>query len=105
MERLTEKVIIRLMKEEWDKKLNSILENDTKSDSLSVSPTIGGKKIDAISVGLKVKEKSGDKKIGGLEFTVKKVDDEFITLIRYDNGKAIVRSVPKSKLEDDYERE
>jgi hypothetical protein len=90
--KLTQKDVINLMKEEWDKKISSLLETD---DNLTMTAIINGKKQNVISAGLKVKK-------DGLTYVVSAVNDKSVTLRRPDSKEFTITS---KELEDDYERE
>jgi hypothetical protein len=90
--KLTQKDLINLMKEEWDKKVSSLLETD---DSLTMTTIINGKKLNVISAGLKVKK-------DGLTYVVSAIDNKTVTLRRPDSKEFTITS---KELEDDYERE
>jgi hypothetical protein len=57
MKKLSEQEIIRLMREEWNKKLSRFLESD---DKLSTTARVNGEKEMVISPGLKVRSKEDD---------------------------------------------
>ena len=94
MKKLTEKDVILLMREEWNKKIQSLLtekskepagkndsEKENKQVDLSVEVPIKGKKEVVISRGLKVKSKNefGALQAGTL-YTVRHVDKESKTV-------------------------
>ena len=81
-QKLTERYIIDLIKEEWDKKVDSLLEKPNKQSEkpetgLKVFANIDGKTEDVLSsaIGLKVKKKvsKGDP-MSGLNYDVVDVD-------------------------------
>lgn len=110
MKKLTEKEVITLMREEWNRKVESLLKEkseDSKEDhsskkgkdsdvDLSVEVPVMGKREVVISPGLKVKSK---KEAGGLQsgilYTVKKVDakEKKIVLVHEKETGAVRRVV------------
>lgn len=123
-QKLTEGYIINLMKEEWTKKVNSILEKSEKRmDDLKVHMDIDGdgSKETVISPGLRVKRKGpeADKKdskkpvlkadpSAGLVYDIESVNDQdnTVTLSRPDidgaGKKTIV--ITRKEFEANYER-
>jgi effector-binding domain-containing protein len=113
--KLTERYIINLMKEEWDKKVRSLLEN--KGLEVKVDVDKDGQKESVISQGLKVVKKKPSQKgklvkdsdpLIGTLYTVDSVNDHegTITLSRADqNGKDKKTIVVTTKeFEDNYKR-
>ena len=85
MKKLTEQEVIRLMKEEWNAKIRSVLQEAPEKDSkskkkadvdLSVEFPVLGRKEVVISPGLKVKSKKSDPLQNGLLYTVHSVDEK-----------------------------
>jgi hypothetical protein len=88
--KLTEKYIINLMKEEWDKKVQSFVEKSKKSNEKDISVDFDvdgdGHTETVISPGLKVTNKNDDP-MSGLEYTVVALNAKTVTLSRPDvNG-------------------
>jgi hypothetical protein len=118
MERkLTERYIIDLMKEEWDRKIHSLLEKPSKKQDrpqtgLKLFANIDGKSEDVLSaaIGLKVKKKmsKGDP-MSGLNYDVKDVNvkDKTVTLSRPSATGTDTKEVVVSlqDFQDNYERE
>jgi len=87
MKKLSEQEIIRLMREEWNKKISRLLESE---DKLSLTARINGEEETVISRELKVKSEKG------LLYTVVDVTDEEITL-RKSTGETFPVSVSDFK--------
>ena len=120
MERkLTERYIIDLMKEEWDRKIHSLLENSKsikKDTDLKVLARVDNKDglKNVISPGLKVKKKSQDKNgkkypssvPDQLVYDVERVSDTEIDLSRPspDGDKKVLTPITVKDFEDNYER-
>jgi hypothetical protein len=116
-QKLTERYIIDLMKEEWDKKVHSLLEKPNKQSKkpetgLKVFANIDGKSEDVLSaaVGLKIKKKAskGDP-MSGLNYDVVDVNvkDKTVTLSRpaATGGDTKQVIVSLQDFQDNYERE
>jgi len=111
-QKLTERYIIDLMKEEWDKKVHSLLEKPETGTGLEVFANIDGKSEDVLSaaVGLKVKKKAskGDP-MSGLNYDVVDVNvkDKTVTLSRpaATGGDTKEVIVTLQDFQDNYERE
>lgn len=96
MKNLSDDEIIRVIREEWKRKLKKLSE----TIDLSISTKVGGKEKDVISQGLKVKrkeksEKSGKKSRGdlrsnsgkpGQEYTVEEIGPVSIALSYVEDG-------------------
>lgn len=112
-QKLTERYIIDLMKEEWDIKVHSLLEKTKKTSSkeqgegLSVNFDVDGDgyKENVISPGLKVEKISGGP-MSGLVYDVVSVDKGTVTLSRPDvNGtKKKMITITRQEFEADYKR-
>lgn len=115
--KLTERYIIDLMKEEWDKKVHSLFEKSNKKHdkpeaSLKVYADINGEHEDVLSaaIGLKVKKKAfkGDP-MSGLNYDVKDVNiqDKTVILSRPSNTSGNTKEVVVSlqDFQDNYTRE
>jgi len=117
--KLTENYIINIMREEWKKKIDSLIseskEEKPRGLKMHVDVDGDGSKENVIDVGLKVqKKKPSDKKINvkgdpsiGLIYTVASVNDRdgTVTLSRPGSGdgdKTIV--ITKKAFESEYER-
>jgi hypothetical protein len=116
-QKLTERYIINLIKEEWDKKVHSLLEKPNKQSKkpetgLKVFANIDGKIEDILSaaIGLKVKKKTskGDP-MSGLNYDIADVNvkDKTVTLSRpaATGGDTKQVIVSLQDFEDNYERE
>jgi len=122
-QKITEKYIIGLMKEEWKKKIQLLSESDDKQDNIKMSIDIDGdgSKEDVISPGLKVVKKSlkmnneksknlnykGDPSVG-LAYDVVSIDNRSgtVTLSRPEadgSGKKTF-VITKKEFEDNYKR-
>ena len=115
-QKLTERYIIDLMKEEWNKKIHSLIEMSDKQTNkpktgLNAFAKIGGKREDVLSaaIGLKVKKKAskGDP-MAGINYDVSDVNiqDNTITLKRPASGNMNTKKIIISlqDFEDNYER-
>ena len=90
MKKLTEKEVIKLLREEWNKKLESFLPEKGKSEKkdkkkadadLSVEFPLKGEKEIVISPEFKVKSKEGTGVKSGLLYTVSSVDPTSKTIV------------------------
>jgi hypothetical protein len=89
MSQLTEKDILRLMKEEWERKVKNLCEEvDNFFDNFSDDPSL-------ISSGLKVKHKKSK-----LRYTVDSVSKKDVVLLTPEKTKFVVSA---EELESDYE--
>jgi hypothetical protein len=119
MKKLTEKEIIRIMKEEWNRKVLSILREEKEEDKkkkdersvpgtgLSVEVPVAGKRQIVIDRGLKVQSKD-EKKLGSrVLYTVEDVDSENkeITLRRDAPSGEKTQKMSWAEFERDYERQ
>ena len=120
-QRLTERYVIDLMKEEWDKKVRSFAEKKDKktlkkNTNLEVNVDVDGdghKEI-VISPGLKVRKKQHDpngKKYNSsvfdsLVYEVESADGKEVVLSRIgdDGQKKILKPITVQDFEDNYER-
>jgi hypothetical protein len=116
MKKLTEKEIIRLMKEEWNRKIETFLvekneksEKEEKPDTdLSVEVPLLGKKEIVISPGLKVKSKNKEDSLSqGLLYTVHSVDDsnKKITLSHEKQDGTVKRTITWDEFNNEFERQ
>jgi len=117
--KLTENYIINIMREEWQKKVNSLISESNKEKPhglrMQVDVDGDGSKENVIDVGLRVqKKKPTDKRVNvksdpsmGLVYTVVSVNDRDGTVIlgrpgSGDGDKTIV--ITKQAFESEYER-
>ena len=116
MKKLTEQEVIRLMKEEWNAKIRSVLQEAPEKESkskkkvdsdLSVEFPILGKKEVVISPGLKVKSKNGNSLHGGLLYTVHSVDEKAkkVVLVHDKASGAVKRVVTWDEFNKEFERQ
>ena len=120
-QRLTERYVIDLMKEEWDKKVRSFVEKKEKktlkkNTNLEVNVDVDGDghKENVISPGLKVRKKQHDpngKKYNSsvfdsLVYEVESADGKEVVLSRIgdDGQKKILKPITVQDFEDNYER-
>jgi hypothetical protein len=109
-QKLTERYVIDLMKEEWDKKVHSLLEKSSEQSKkpetgLKTYVTIDGKQKNILSKGLKVtKKKSVGDPTSGMDYKVVDVSlrDKTITLQRFDQKSF---TISLQEFEDNYIRE
>jgi hypothetical protein len=112
MKKLTEKEVIKLLREEWTKKLESFLPEKSKSEKkektdtdLSVEFPLKGEKEIVISPELKVKSKKGVRQ--GLLYTVSDVNpaDKTITLTHYKEDGAVNTTITFDEFVKEFERQ
>jgi len=112
-QRLTERYIINLMREEWTKKVNSLIEKKSKpkksnkpGDSLTLQIDVDGdgKPENVIDQGFKV-EKINDP-MSGLVYDVESIDypNKKVTLKRTDDTGTKVFTVPFEDFKQQYGR-
>lgn len=112
-QKLTERYIINLMKEEWDNKVRSLLEKAKKTDAIEPGEGLtinfdvdgDGYKENVISPGLKV-QKASDDPMSGLNYDVVSNDGNTVKLSRPDaKGKRKkMITITRDAFEADYKR-
>ena len=92
MKKLTDNEIIRIIKEEWSKKIAALSEDV----DLMFKAKVDGEEINPISSGLKVKSKKT-----GITYTVEEVGPDSVRLLSPDGDDALM--INGKDLEDNYE--
>ena len=116
MKKLTEREVIQIMREEWNARLNSLIEkkeptekSEKKPDTdLSVEVPLAGEKQVVISPGLKVKSKGGKKNVGGgFLYTVASVDknNRKVTLQHDKESGPVLRTLSWDEFNKEFERQ